>query len=917
MTAAHKIKAPASAIGAPPAVVADAALVDSKPRRSPPSNRASKPPSPTNFHVDSPKCLFVPEESVVESVESIVDAKMTDLVSGPENPVKTGETVKITNAEFIDAVFRDKPDGAFVLVTQLTGNPNQAKGWPARTWPCDLSDTSHNTYFSLASYYPGDDGKVARRKTHFAGLHGLLLDDLGTKASIDRLGAFELSYLIETSPGNFQGGILFDAPLTDRNQAERLLNSLIQAGLCDSGANGPLARNARLPVGINGKLDPPFNCRMVEWRPDTRYTPEDIVLRLELDLLPAGRPKAEKKAKRAQPSATDNQDDVFSPRPDTNPVIAALKSRGLYKTPLGAGRHDLTCPWLNEHSSGDDDGTAYFEPGDGFPLGGFKCLHAHGANRHVRDLLEFLAVPAASARMQATIRIVAGEIHRVVDRAEAELAAAGHHYQAGGAIVSVFTPPETRDPRIKPTSAPALTAELARCASWQKYDGRAEDWVRCDPPARHVAVLYDTDDYRHLKPLAGLARQPYYREDGTLVMQSGYDEQAQLFGVFDPREFPVKANPTKTDAVAALVQLTNLLTEFRFAHDHDRAAALAGILTATVRPSLPHAPMFLAKAPVIASGKSLLCKLITCFAGPGPASPMSYPADAAEATKALLAVLMTGPAVVEFDDMTTDLLPHGAMNRALTEERVSDRILGESKTVAVSTRTLFLASGNNIGPVRDMLRRVVTINIDPRCQTPATLKYQNDPVGTVKRNRGQYVAAALTIIQAWRLAGCPRADVSPIATYGDVWADFCRHPLIWLGLPDPATSLLEQVTSDPDSDALGRALSLWHDRFGHRPMQVREVLRQLNLEDELLDAFREVAEARGEINRGRLGWWIKRHESRIVGGLEFRRQNDNAGRVAWYVHRDLTVSPVSPGFSQPITKTVNAATSTEITEEIL
>lgn len=843
-----------------------------------------------------------PQSTVAGAVVPATTSRIDGVETG-----KTRETVAATNAEFVAAIFHALPEGAYTVVASLADDPDKAKGWPVYKWPCSLPE-GNNNYFALGSYYPGDDGEVRRRKTCFAALHAIMLDDLGSKANMERLGDFPLSWLIETSPGNYQGGIILAEPIAEAAAATRLMNAIIDAGLCDSGANGPLTRNARLPGGINGKAKygGSFQCRLTEWRPDARYTPEEIVLRLELDMMPAGRPKRERDTKTAAPGTDAHNDEVHVPRPSENPVIAALKARGLYKTALGGGRHDITCPWLAEHTSGDDDGTAYFEPDDGFPLGGFKCLHSHGERLHVRELLEFLAVPVSAARMQPTIRVVAGEIHRVVERAEAELAARARHYQAGGLIVTVTTHPETKDPLIQPVSVSALTGELARTATWESFDKRAKSWVRCDPPARHIACLYDAQSYQHLKPLAGLARQPYYRADGSLVLDSGYDGQARLFGVFDASEFPVKASPCRADAEAALEQLASLLTEFRFAGNHDRAAALAAILTAVVRPSLPNAPMFHVRAPVMGSGKSYLCKLITAFAGPGPSAPCSYPADGAEATKVLLALLMRSPAVVEFDDMSTDLLPHSAMNRVLTEERISDRILGESKTVAVSTRALFLSSGNNVGPVRDMLRRVVTIQIDPRCQTPATIQYEHGPVEEVRCHRGRYVAAALTIIQAWRQAGMLRADVPAIATYGGAWADYCRHPLIWLGLPDPATALLDQLTHDPDADTLGRILSLWHAKFDKRPMQIREVLTRLPHDDELLDAFREIAEERGEVNRGRLGWWIKRHENRIVEGLEFRRADSGAGRVAWYVSRTATVSPVSSGTAVPVWKTVTA-----------
>ena len=36
----------------------------------------------------------------------------------------------------------------------------------------------------------------------------------------------------------------------------------------------------------------------------------------------------------------------------------------MYKQPLGDGKHDITCSWVDEHTNAVDSGTAYFEPDD-------------------------------------------------------------------------------------------------------------------------------------------------------------------------------------------------------------------------------------------------------------------------------------------------------------------------------------------------------------------------------------------------------------------------------------------------------------------------------------------------------------------------------------------------------------------------
>lgn len=825
-----------------------------------------------------------------------------------------GGDFQITNAKFVAEVFPKFPEAAFAAVCSKTGDPGDG-GWPASRADhvVERLSAEHNNYIGCSSFYSGDDGSFKARKAQFAACHFLMLDDLGTKVPFDRLAGFELSWLIETSPGNHQGGIILADPVTDGAVAVRLLTAVIDAGLCDPGATGPLSRWARLPVAINGKpkyadeAGVPFHCRLIEWRPEKRYTPQEIVDRLQLELAPAGRPKKEAKLAADNPRSIGNEaDDVLTPKAAENPVVSALKARGLYKTPLGSGKHDITCPWAQEHTDGLDTGAAYFEPDELYPVGGFCCQHSHREKYHVRALLEFLGVRNAEARHKPVIRVVAGDLHRVVDAAEKELAGRGRHYQAGSLIVSVSTDPTSGDPSIVPISAPALTRELSVAASWEKYDGRAEDWVRCDPPTRHAAILYDAQSFRHLPPLAGVVRQPYFREtDGELIAQAGYDKTSQRFGVFDSRQFVIP-DPTPEAARAALTLLEELLTEFHFVAATDKAAALSAIFTAVVRPTLAYAPGFHAKAPVFGSGKTYLCELIGAFAGPAGNAKVSYPTTSEEATKVILSLLLTSPAVIEFDDMDTDWIPHGTIKRMLTAEQITDRILGVSKTATVSTRTLFLGSGNNVGPVRDLLRRVLTIHIDPRCSTPATMTYKSFPVEKVRKQRGLYVAAVLTIILAWRKAGSPRADIESIVTFGGAWSDYCRHPLMWLGHPDPATALLEQVKHDPDGDVLAGLMTEWRAAFGSTPTTVRKAVEMaVRVHSDLLDAMREFpVEERGEINRSKLGWLLKKNANRIVSGFEFQKSEAD-GRTAWRV---VAVNPPpltpSPPLAVPVAKTV-------------
>lgn len=833
------------------------------------------------------------------------DSSANDFPNGEGKTGGTEETDLCTNEEFLRTLSGKPSISARPIVVSFEGHPGQvgAPAWFGSPWsdgnPAGAAEA--NTYFSLAVFRPDEAGRYRRRKAQFVALPAVMLDDLGGKVSLDRL-TLPPTWLLETSPGNFQAGYAFQEPLLDGLLADRLMNAIVTAGLCDPGANGPRARLARLPVGSNGKHQPAFRCRMRSWEPERRYTVEALVAGLQLDLAaPGGSVRREARSSASHP---EDGDAVLLPCPDENPVLVALRDQGLYKTPLGEGKHDLTCPWVEEHSGGVDHGTAYFEPDDHWPIGGYKCLHGHCSGRRIRDLLAFLGIQPSEARMKPTIRTVAGEIHRVVDAAERELAQARRFYQRGGLIVTVNTDPGTRETRVQEISQPALVRALAGVAIWERFDGRSEDWVRTDPPARHAGVLFDSTAYPHLPVLHGLARQPYLRPDGSLVRTAGYDPDTGMFGVFNPKAFSFPEAPTRKDAEAALELLQDLLTEFSFAREADRAAALAAVLTATIRASLPLAPMFHARAHMPGSGKSYLCQLITAFATPQRGTPTTFPADDEECRKLLLAELLRAPAVVEFDNLTGDLVPHKSLCTALTSEFMAGRILGLTKTVSVSTRVLMLSSGNNVDPVRDMTRRCLSIHLAPQCEVPAARSFcRPHLIREVLQERGRYVTAALTLICAWVAAGCPKAKCRSFAGYEE-WSSFCRQPLLWLGISDPTDSIFDAMTEDPERDLLLRFLDAWMRTFGKTSAMVRDALRRVTADSDkdadLRDVMEEIGGERGAINSRKVGWWMRRHVGRIVDGRRIVRAAGNASSERWRVEVVPSVYSVSPvSISEP------------------
>jgi hypothetical protein len=117
--------------------------------------------------------------------------------------------------------------------------------------------------------------------------------------------------------------------------------------------------------------------------------------------------------------------------------------------------------------------------------------------------------------------------------------------------------------------------------------------------------------------------------------------------------------------------------------------------------------------------------------------------------------------------------------------------------------------------------------------------------------------------------------------------------------------MFEAMAEDPDRETLDRLLTGWQSAFGKSPAMVRDAVRVSAFGDDhadLREVLHDIADERGEINRRRLGWWIRRHAGRIVDGRRFVRASGNRSAEAWQVE---SVSPVSPDPGAPRAESVS------------
>lgn len=488
---------------------------------------------------------------------------------------------------------------------------------------------------------------------------------------------------------------------------------------------------------------------------------------------------------------------------------------------------------------------------------------------------------ASETSEKSCIRISPGNLHVSAAEAEHVLANTRRYYVSAGALVRIVDD-DARGVSTEQVNEHTLKTVLSELIDWERQ-AREGGWVRCDPHHAVVQALLHGQDRPYLQSLSGLARQPYYGPKGPIT-QPGFDISTGIYGAFEASDYRLD-NPTRELAEHSLAYLIDLLSEFEFETDADRAAAVCAMLTAAVRPSLSVAPAFNITATSSGSGKSYLADIVSLFAGPDEPQRVSYPSTADEAGKLIVSALMQKPAVLLFDDMQTNWKSLGPLNRALTSSTTTERLLKTNRTATVPTKVLILGNGNNIEPERDLRRRVVSVRLAPRNETPSLRSFQNDPAAEVRKYRARAVGCALNIIGAYRAAAEPVTGVHTIGTYEE-WSRLCRHPLIWLGLPDPAQSLIDQVSHDPERESLAEFLQVWHRCFGSRSITTRKLIAKAEQESELMEALEELPVIDGRyVNPGKLGWYISKNKGRRAGGLRLE-PGDSAERRSWRVVAD-------------------------------
>jgi hypothetical protein len=500
----------------------------------------------------------------------------------------------------------------------------------------------------------------------------------------------------------------------------------------------------------------------------------------------------------------------------------------------------------------------------------------------------------ATATGRTVIRLETGELPETLKQVEAAILATPDQelYQRAGLVVRPVLV-QRKAANDRPTSnweltmvqRTYLTTALDRIIQFERYDGRAKDYVVRDCPGSLAAAYLAESGRWKLPVLAGLVGTPTLRRDGTPCDQPGYDSASGLLYVNEGCRFPaIPTRPTRAEAKAALDQLLTLIGTFPFVTPADRSVMLSGILTALDRRAITTAPLHAFTSPVAGTGKSMLVDLISILAT-GRLAPVITPgASEEEMEKRLGAALLAGDLIVAIDNVVKPI-SGAALCAVLTQEDMKIRVLGLSRLVSCPIDSTFFATGNNLTVSNDLTRRVLLCSLDAQCERPELRKFDVDALELARTQRGPLVAAALTMLRAWHVSGeCGALD--PLGSYPD-WSRRIRDALVWLDQADPIDTVQGVRDNDPERAALETVLTQWKMNFNpHASVTTKELIDRGILVPEFHAALLIVAATRNGlfVSPERLGRWLKSVQGKIINGLKVIKAGSLHGHPLWRLH---------------------------------
>jgi hypothetical protein len=273
----------------------------------------------------------------------------------------------------------------------------------------------------------------------------------------------------------------------------------------------------------------------------------------------------------------------------------------------------------------------------------------------------------------------------------------------------------------------------------------------------------------------------------------------------------ISDNPSREDALAARDRLLEVVIDFPFAHTVHKACWLAALLTPLARFAMSGpAPLFLVDANAPGAGKGLLLDCISRIVVGEQFTIATYSHDEDELRKRITSMALSGERLVLFDNLVGQF-GNSVLDAALTATAWNDRVLGGNRMMEAPLYMTWYATGNNVAIAADTARRMCQIRLESPEEHPEDRKEFRHPqlLAFIAANRSRLLAAALTVLRAYCVAGRPNLGLPAWGSF-EGWSSLVRSAVVWLDMPDPAETRLQlREQADAARESMGILLSCW------------------------------------------------------------------------------------------------------------
>jgi len=429
-----------------------------------------------------------------------------------------------------------------------------------------------------------------------------------------------------------------------------------------------------------------------------------------------------------------------------------------------------------------------------------------------------------------------------------------------------------------------------------------------DGETKHVTAPKHIIDYLYAHPnlpfsvIDGVTEIPVLRKDGTILDKIGYDEATHMYyhppdGITLP---PIPENPTSEERKHAAELLREVFCDMPFISETDRTHTIALLLSPILRQITGTTPLALINAHQPSNGKSLLSDAISLVTTGRTANNVTAPIDPREWESFLAALLFSGEPLVFFDNVK-HYIESASLEKVLTSEEVTSRVLGKSTALTVVNRITFALTGNNVQVGREIARRSYIIDLDAQMSNPEDRSVDSychpDLKSWIRENRGRIVWSLFVIIRAWFADGCPKYKLPQVGSF-EKWCVLVGNIVThagfggFLGNRDRL-----RRDSDQESAQWEAFLERWIELYGDSQKPVSAVAFDMTCDDKLGGVIPEDLSyciKGNETNNVKIGRVFKRRDGSRFGPRQMRLCQGPIirGQRMWTVLHEMDLASV-------------------------